>query len=181
MPFFTESKMYAKHFPHKRYRITQEFVAKHLDSSETILDLGVDNPLSQRLRDMGYSVTNTQGEDLDFNRKGLNEHSTQAVTAFEILEHLLNPFSVLNEIQAPKLFLSVPLRLWFAPAYRHKTDPRDRHFHEFEAWQMRWLLEKTGWSIIDEVQFTNPTRKLGIRPLLRLFTPRYLLIYAQKL
>ena len=172
--------MYSKHFPHKRYRITQEFVDKHLDPSEKILDLGVDNPFSERLREQGYRVDNTQGEDLDFDRSMVQNEDYDAVTAFEIIEHLLNPFSLLNEIKSPKLLISVPLRLWFAKAYQSKTDDRDRHFHEFEAWQLRWLLEKTGWHIIDEVQFTNPVNKIGFRPLLRRFTPRYILIYAQK-
>jgi len=172
--------MYSKHFPHKRYRITQEFVDKHLDPSEKILDLGVDNPFSERLREQGYRVDNTQGEDLDFDRSMVQNEDYDAVTAFEIIEHLLNPFSLLNEIKSPKLLISVPLRLWFAKAYQSKTDERDRHFHEFEAWQLRWLLEKTGWRIIDEVQFTNPVNKIGFRPLLRRFTPRYILIYAQK-
>ena len=172
--------MYSKHFPHKRYRITQEFVDKHLDPSEKILDLGVDNPFSERLREQGYRVDNTQGEDLDFDRSMVHNEDYDAVTAFEIIEHLLNPFSLLNEIKSPKLLISVPLRLWFAKAYQSKTDDRDRHFHEFEAWQLRWLLEKTGWRIIDEVQFTNPVNKIGFRPLLRRFTPRYILIYAQK-
>jgi len=172
--------MYSKHFPHKRYRITQEFVDKHLDPSEKILDLGVDNPFSKRLRKQGYCVDNTQGEDLDFDRSVVHNEDYDVVTAFEIIEHLLNPFSLLNEIKSPKLLISVPLRLWFAKAYQSKTDERDRHFHEFEAWQLRWLLEKTGWIIIDEVQFTNPVNKIGFRPLLRRFTPRYILIYAQK-
>jgi len=172
--------MYSKHFPHKRYRITQEFVEKHLDPSEKILDLGVDNPFSMRLREQGYCVENTQGEDLDFDRSVVHNEDYDVVTAFEIIEHLLNPFSLLNEIKSPKLLISVPLRLWFAKAYQSKTDERDRHFHEFEAWQLRWLLEKTGWRIIDEVQFTNPVNKIGFRPLLRRFTPRYIMIYAQK-
>ncbi|MEY2997711.1 MAG: hypothetical protein RIQ82_1092 [Bacteroidota bacterium] len=172
--------MYSKHFPHKRYRITQEFVDKHLDPYEKILDLGVDNPFSKRLRKQGYCVDNTQGEDLDFDRSVVHNEDYDVVTAFEIIEHLLNPFSLLNEIKSPKLLISVPLRLWFAKAYQSKTDERDRHFHEFEAWQLRWLLEKTGWRIIDEVQFTNPVNKIGFRPLLRRFTPRYILIYAQK-
>lgn len=172
--------MYSKHFPHKRYRITQEFVDKHLDPSEKILDLGVDNPFSMRLRKKGYWVDNTKGEDLDFDRSVVHNEDYDVVTAFEIIEHLLNPFSLLNEIKSPKLLISVPLRLWFAKAYQSKTDERDRHFHEFEAWQLRWLLEKTGWRIIDEVQFTNPVNKIGFRPLLRRFTPRYILIYAQK-
>lgn len=173
--------MYSKHFPHKRYRITQEFVHKHLHSSEEILDLGVDNPLSVRLREDGYTVHNTQGEDLDIDRRVVHSDKFDAVTAFEIAEHLLNPFSLLSEIKASKLLISVPLRLWFAPAYKSKTDERDRHFHEFEAWQFRWLLEKTGWRIIDEIQFTNPVNKIGFRPLLRRITPRYILIYAEKL
>jgi hypothetical protein len=173
--------MYSKHFPHKRYRITQEFVHKHLNFSEEILDLGVDNPLSVRLREDGYTVYNTQGEDLDINRGVVHSDKFDAVTAFEIVEHLLNPFSLLSEIKAPKLLISVPLRLWFARAYKSKTDERDRHFHEFEAWQFRWLLEKTGWRIIDEIQFTNPVNKIGFRPLLRRVTPRYILIYAEKL
>ena len=172
--------MYSKHFPHKRYRITQEFVDKHLDPSEKIIDLGVDNPFSKGLREQGYCVDNTQGEDLDFDRSVVHNEDYDVVTAFEIIEHLLNPFSLLNEIKSPKLLISVPLRLWFAKAYQSKTDDRDRHFHEFEAWQLRWLLEKTGWRIIDEVQFTNPVNKIGFRPLLRRFTPRYILIYAQK-
>lgn len=173
--------MYSKHFPHKRYRITQEFVHKHLNFSEEILDLGVDNPLSVRLREDGYTVHNTQGEDLDIDRRVVQSDKFDAVTAFEIVEHLLNPFSLLKEIKAPKLLISVPLRLWFAPAYKSKTDERDRHFHEFEAWQFRWLLDKTGWRIIDEIQFTNPVNKIGFRPLLRRVTPRYILIYAEKL
>ena len=173
--------MYSKHFPHKRYRITQEFVHKHLNFSEEILDLGVDNPLSVRLREDGYTVHNTQGEDLDIDRRVIQSDKFDAVTAFEIVEHLLNPFSLLKEIKAPKLLISVPLRLWFAPAYKSKTDERDRHFHEFEAWQFRWLLDKTGWRIIDEIQFTNPVNQIGFRPLLRRVTPRYILIYAEKL
>jgi hypothetical protein len=41
------------------------------------------------------------------------------------------------------------------PAYRSKTDMWDRHYHEFEDWQLDWLLE-TGWKIIDSQKWTNP-------------------------
>jgi hypothetical protein len=56
----------------------------------------------------------------------------------------------------------------------------DRHYHEFEDWQLDWLLEKTGWKITDRLQFTHPVKKLGIRPLLRYFTPRYYIVAAEK-
>ena len=172
--------MYEHTYPTERFRRTVEFVKKHLPLSETILDLGVPNPLSQILQQNGYTVFNTGGEDLDNDRSAL-QNRTGAVTAFEIFEHLLNPFTVLTEISADKIFISVPLRLWFATAYRSKTDPWDRHYHEFEDWQLDWLLEKTGWKIIDRQKWAHPVGKFGVRPFLRLFTNRYYMVYAEKL
>ena len=43
------------------------------------------------------------------------------------------------------------------------------------------ILNKTGFKIIDRVKFNNPTKKIGIRPFLRLFTNRYYLVYAEKI
>ncbi|MFT4790952.1 MAG: hypothetical protein ACI9KR_000563 [Arcticibacterium sp.] len=172
--------MYEKHYPSKRYRKTIAFLKKHSLEKQSILDLGVANPFTKIMLTQGYQVKNTQGADLDQDQTELLNSSAELVTAFEIFEHLLNPFQVLKSIQAKKLVLSVPLRLWFSSAYRSKTDPWDRHYHEFEAWQLDWLLEKTGWKIIASEQWTNPTKKIGLRPLLRLFTPRYYIVYAEK-
>jgi len=173
--------MYEKTFPNKRFKLTLEFLKKHLTTSETILDLGVENPFSKIMKEEGYQVTNTIGEDLDENQTFIQNQKTDAVTAFEIFEHLLNPYTLLKEIKSDKLFISIPLRLWFSPAYRSKTDMWDRHYHEFEDWQLDWLLEKTGWKIIDRMQFTHPVKKIGFRPLLRMFTNRYYIVYAEKM
>mgnify|MGYP005849321205 FL=1 len=170
--------MYEKTFPNKRFKITLRFLEKHISKSESILDLGVENPFSLIMKNEGFNVKNTNGEDLDIDFCSLKNNDYKVVTAFEIFEHLLNPFTILKEIKADKILISVPLRLWFSRAYQSKSDPRDRHFHEFEDWQLDWLLEKTGWKIIDSVQFTNPVKKFGLRPFLRLFTPRYYLVYA---
>jgi hypothetical protein len=86
----------------------------------------------------------------------------------------------LKNVKADKILISIPLRLWFSPAYRSKTDMWDRHYHEFEDWQLDWLLEKAGFKIVDRVKFTHPVKKLGFRPLLRWFTPRYYLVYAER-
>jgi hypothetical protein len=128
----------------------------------------------------GYLVTNTTGEDLDENQSAIKNSSAKVVTAFEIFEHLLSPYEVLKSVKADKLVISIPLRLWFASAYRSKTDMRDRHYHEFEDWQLDWLLEKTGWVIKDTEKWTNPVNKIGVRPLLRQFTPRYYIVYAER-
>ena len=169
-----------KYYPEKRYRLTLEFLQRHVATSEAILDLGVFNPFSEIMTQNGYRVTNTGGEDLDLDLEAVRASGAPVVTAFEILEHLVAPFKVLQAIPGDRLLASVPLRLWFAAAYRSKTDPRDRHFHEFEAWQFDWLLEKAGWRVIDRVQWAHPVRKFGIRPLLRRFTPRYYLVYAER-
>lgn len=172
--------MYEQYFPKKRYDKTLAFIKKHIPTSAQVLDLGVSNPFSALLIKEGYSVKNTLGEDLDEDRSALHNNDYTVVTALEIAEHLLNPYTLFKEIQADKIVVSVPLKLWFSPAYQSKTDMRDRHYHEFEAWQLDWLLEKTGWKIIDSQKWTNPVNKIGFRPLLRKFTPRYYIVYAEK-
>ena len=172
--------MYENTYPSKRFQYTLSFLKKHINTAESILDLGVENPFSKIMIAQGYSVENTKGEDLDVDFTSVQNATAEVATAFEIFEHLLAPFNVLREIKSRKLVASVPLKLWFSPAYQSKTDVWDRHYHEFEDWQFDWLLEKAGWEIKDRKKFTNPVGKIGIRPLLRNITPRYYIIYAEK-
>jgi hypothetical protein len=172
--------MYEKTYPSKRFNITLDFLKKHISTSETIFDLGVPNPFSKIMVENDYKVINTKGEDLDANQNALREENYDVFTGFEIFEHLLNPYTVLENVKCDKVLISIPLRLWFSSAYRSKTDKWDRHYHEFEDWQLDWLLEKTGFKIIDSVKFTHPVKKIGFRPLLRWFTPRYYLVYAER-
>lgn len=172
--------MYEGKYPHKRYRLTLEFLKKYISTKEFILDLGVNNPFSEIMRSEGYTVKNTEGEDLDIDFTSVQKSHAQVVTAFEIFEHLVAPYNILKEIKGDKLVASIPMRLWFSSAYRSKTDPWDRHYHEFEDWQFDWLLEKAGWEIKDTMKWTNPTKKIGLRPLLRWFTNRYYIVYAER-
>lgn len=172
--------MYENSFPNKRFRNTLQFLKKHIKNDEFILDLGVENPFSEIMIREGFKVENTKGEDLDFDFSSIINSDAQVVTAFEIFEHLLAPLNVLSKIKANKLVASVPLRLWFSPAYRSKTDVWDRHYHEFEDWQFDWLLEKSGWEIQETKKWTHPVKKIGLRPLLRTFTPRYYIVYATR-
>jgi len=173
--------MYENTFPNKRYKHTAEFLIKHISRDSKILDLGVENPFSKIMKQQGFTVENTKGEDLDIDISTIENSKAKVVTAFEIFEHLLSPFTVLKSMNADKLVASVPLKLWFSSAYRSKTDKWDRHYHEFEDWQFDWLLEKAGWKIIARNKWTNPTKKIGIRPILRWFTPRYYIVYAERI
>ncbi len=172
--------MYEGKFPHKRYRITFQFLQEHVPNTSKILDLGVDNPFTKVMKEHGYTVENTKGEDLDTDTTTITNSEYDVVTAFEIFEHLLSPFTILQDIKANKIVASVPLKLWFASAYKSKTDKRDRHYHEFEDWQFDWLLEKSGWQIKAKKKWTNPTKKFGFRSILRWFTHRYYIVYAER-
>lgn len=172
--------MYPGNYPKKRYKITKSFLEQTISKQEKIIDLGVVNPFSEILKKEGYDITNTTGEDLDIDTKAVQDNNYDVATAFEIFEHLVSPYTVLKDIKAKKLIASVPLSLWFASAYKSKTDTWDRHYHEFEDWQFDWLLEKAGWRIKKSEKFTNPVKKFGFRPILRYFTPRYYLIYAER-
>ncbi|HET8753434.1 MAG TPA: methyltransferase, partial [Salinimicrobium sp.] len=172
--------MYEGNFPNKRFSKTLDFLQKSVPAPAKILDLGVENPFSEIMKKNGYEVTNTSGEDLDVNTNSVQNSSAEVVTAFEIFEHLVAPYLILKDIKAQKLVATVPLRLWFSPAYQNKNDERDRHFHEFEDWQFDWLLDKAGWEIKKRQKWTNPVKKIGFRPFLRYFTNRYYAVYAER-
>ena len=160
----------------RRFSNSLKFLHAASPPPARILDLGTPNELGRRMQLAGYEITNTEG-DLEQVTTPLGEDA-DLVTAFEILEHLVSPYNVLRAIQAPKLIATVPLRLWFASAYCNPSDPWDRHFHEFEDWQFDWLLEQAGWKIIRTEKWTSYGALIGIRPLLRRFTPRYYAVEA---
>ena len=172
--------MYEETFPEKRFNKTLNFLKEVVPPPAKVLDLGVKNPFSEIMQHHNYLVTNTGGEDLDLITDAVKNPEYELVTAFEIFEHLLAPLNILRDIQAPKLVATVPLDLWFSKAYQNKNDEWDRHYHEFEDWQFDWLLEKAGWNIIKKEKWTNPVNKIGIRPILRRFTPRYYAVYAER-
>lgn len=164
----------------KRYGHTLEFLHRVVPAPASILDLGTRNVFSEIMEQQGYTVYNTEGEDLDILPEVVKKYEVDAVTAFEIFEHLVAPFNVLRAISSTKLVTTIPLNLWFAKAYRSSSDKWDRHYHEFEDWQFDWLLEKSGWDIKERAKWTSPVRKIGFRPILRNFTPRYYAVYAER-
>ncbi len=166
-----------------RFSKTLNLLDKYVDREvDHILDLGEENPFSIRMRENGYSVENTpKGMDLDQNAEWFREKEAGVVTSFEIFEHLTNPFQVLSELKSSRLIATVPLRFWFAKAYRNKADTWDQHYHEFEDWQFDMLLKKTGWKIIYREKWKIHNHKIGFRPLLRRFYPRIYVVVAERI
>ena len=160
-----------------RYSRTLAFLLETAVPPGRVLDLGAPNPLADRVAGHGFVVHHTD-KDLDLHPDSVKGHEVDFVTAFEILEHLVAPYNVLRALPADRLFATVPLRLWFASAYRNPTDEWDRHYHEFEDWQFDWLLQKAGWTVVRRQKWTSPTGQLGFRPLLRRFANRYYAVEA---
>lgn len=169
-----------KIFPKKRYQKTLSILKQYAPQGSIILDVGVENPFSAVMQQEGYTVLNTTGQDLDFESHTLQAFKADFTVALEILEHLVNPLAVLQNLPTKRVLITVPLRLWFAKAYRNTSDPRDCHYHEFEDWQLDMLVEKAGFRIIYREKWAHPVKKLGLRPLLRYFTNRYYAVVAER-
>lgn len=163
-----------------RFKRTYELLSRFVSTDEIILDLGTPNELSSFLKSKDYKIESAFGFDFDLEPDALNDYNYGVLTAFEVLEHLVSPFPLLKNTKATKLIITVPLKLWFAKAYRNTNDPYDQHYHEFESWQLDMLLEKAGWKILHREKWIAPTGFLGIRPLLRKITPRFYAIYAER-
>jgi hypothetical protein len=165
----------------KRYERTQTFIEKHVKKDSRILDLGTENTFSRIMKDNGYHIINTNGEDLDIFYQKYIDCNVDVVMAFEIFEHMLAPFNILRELKTSRLVASVPLRLWFANAYWNEKNDWDKHYHEFEPKQFDLLLQRTGWKIIDSEKWTGVDwQNFGIRPILRHFYPRYYIVYCER-
>ena len=69
-----------------RYEKTLSFIQKHLPKEKRVLDLGISNPFSDIMKEKGYEVFNTQGEDLDLQPEVVKQYEGIGfVTALEIL------------------------------------------------------------------------------------------------
>lgn len=168
--------------PNRRIKKTIDFLLRHHPPPANILDLGTTNLLSSKMSALGYLVENTSGEDLDLEYAHLALKQSDLITAFEILEHLVSPFNLLCSLnEGQKMIATVPINVWFSKAHWHKTNPWDRHFHEFEPRQFDWLLEKSGWKILASETWKIPAAGInGIRPVLRFFVPTFYAVYAKK-
>lgn len=161
-----ESEAYAR-ASRRRFDVT----LRHVQAMrEPALDLGPPNALAREVeRRHGVHLEHTGAHDLDRERLAtfcVGPYAT--ITAFEILEHLLNPLFVLDgcrEIIQPEgvLYVSVPRRNGCEWVFGKSPE----HFHEFAPDELRWVLEKAGFTIVREAHVNSSVLAPGIRPLLR--------------
>lgn len=163
-----------------RFNKTRLLMSRYIDHQERILDLGTPSDLSEILKKDHFNIQNAYGFDFDLDPDRVNDYEYDVLTAFEVLEHLVSPFPLLQKTRARKLVVTVPLRLWFAKAYQDAGNPWDRHYHEFESWQLDMLVEKAGWEIRAREKWVPPFSPDGLRSILRAMTPRFYAVYAER-
>ncbi|HZL83958.1 MAG TPA: methyltransferase domain-containing protein [Candidatus Krumholzibacteria bacterium] len=151
----------------RRFRATLDNVGT---LAEPLLDLGPPNALARSLSQRFHvHPQHTDMHDLD--REPLPSFCPgpwATITAFEILEHLMNPLFVLDgcrEVLQPggALILTVPRRHPWEWLFGKSTE----HFHEFAADELRWLLDKAGFEIVRWREVNTSELGPGVRPLLR--------------
>ena len=151
----------------RRFDVTMAHVAT---LRAPVLDLGPTNALARELeaRD-GVRIEHTDHHDLDRERvPAFRPGPYAAITAFEILEHVMNPLFVLDgcrEVLRPDgvLYVSVPRRNGCEWLFGKSPE----HFHEFAPDELRWVLDKAGFEIESFSAANTSALGLGVRPLLR--------------
>jgi SAM-dependent methyltransferase len=139
-----------------------------------VLDLGPPNAMARLLAArFNVEIVNTGQHDLD--REPLSSFCSgpyATITAFEILEHLLNPLFVLEGCRlvlrpGGVLYVSVPRRSAWEWLYGKCAE----HFHEFAGDELRWVIEKAGFDVVRWTELRTTEMAVGIRPLLRRLRP----------
>ncbi len=155
----------------KRWEQTIEWL-KQFDIKGQCLDCGGNGGvstsgiiLSQALR-IGMSFTS---HNLD-ERAGWHKDKKMlfdCVFVFEVIEHLLNPLVFLKDLLfiTDIVYLSTPIN---RPKFMRN---KEYHFHEFNYNELVYLIDKSGFKIVDEKRINCTTWKMitGFRPLLRFF------------
>ena len=174
-----ESEGYAR-AAQRRFAVTLRHLVPPLQ--QPVLDLGPANALARTIeRRHNVRVDHTGAHDLD--REGLagicpGPYGT--ITAFEILEHLMNPLFVLEgcrEVLRPNgvLYLSVPRR----HPHEWLFGKSPEHFHEFAPDELRWLLDRAGFDIAHFAMANTSELGVGVRPVLRRLFRNLLVVRCQ--
>jgi hypothetical protein len=155
------------HAARRRFEVTMAHVAT---LRAPVLDLGPTNALARELeaRD-GVRIEHTDQHDLDRERLAAFRQGPYAtITAFEILEHVMNPLFVLDGCREVLradgvLYVSVPRRNGCEWLFGKSPE----HFHEFAPDELRWMLDKAGFDVDTFAAANTSALSFGVRPLLR--------------
>jgi hypothetical protein len=152
-----------------RHRYTLKYLKNKIKSTDTILDIGQRNPLTDKLQSLVYcKIDNTSG--------ALDTYFSNPSTIYDVIiyshtiEHQYNPLNTLIQI---KEVMDLNTRMFIFLPRRTKILWTKYHYHEIDDYRMRLLIDRAGLKIVSSKLFKtwrNPLTYLkGFRMMLRLF------------
>jgi 2-polyprenyl-3-methyl-5-hydroxy-6-metoxy-1,4-benzoquinol methylase len=156
-----------------------ELIKKYFPAGTTVLDVGAGaGAFSQRLADLGYSVTALDVDpqkwipkdipflvlDIDKGIKASVANTYDSVCCLEVIEHVENPWNLLREIYSVTkpggyLLLSTPnitsflsRALFFLTGRFHQFNDGDLsygHINPVSAFELEHAATQVGWQMID--------------------------------
>ena len=145
---------------------------KRFAISGIILDLGykVNDFPSLLEKEFSIEIKNTKFDLDECNGQLCDQNPFDSIFAFDVIEHLIDPLQCLlwcRKRTIGSVYVSVPL---YKPLWKSC-----KHFHEFRIDEFRMLVDKAGLHMTDR-RILYPTHLTGIRPLLKKFIIRTLLV-----
>jgi hypothetical protein len=119
------------------------------------LSVNIDSAAVERIKKQGLEAICARAEDL-------TSHSVNAdvFLSFEMLEHLMNPFTFLNNISQTSckfLAVTVPYVMHSRVGLnhirnnqKHKVSPENTHIFELSPEDWRLVFKHTGWAVVAE-------------------------------
>lgn len=86
---------------------------------------------------------------LDFWNGGLKEHKIEAVTMFDVLEHIRNPELVLSQIPCRYVFISIPVFRSKEHALKSRHFKPREHYWYFTQKSIRGLMDNNGFALVE--------------------------------
>ena len=90
-----------------------------------------------------------KGRYLDFWNGGLKDHEIEAVTMFDVLEHIRNPEFVLSQILCKYVFISIPIFNSREDAIKSRHFKPREHFWYFSHESLVSLLDENGFDMVE--------------------------------
>jgi len=166
-----------------KYRIerTAEKI-RGVDPQSRILDLGFATDTKRYLQEL-LPKHNLETIEFDYHEMTdkWQKKAFDFVTSFEVFEHLVNPWYVLQNLPADKLIATVPIFHFWTKDLWHEDDKHRRHYHEFRERDLKMLLEESGWRLthLERWGYEKPIG-YGPRQLLSLILPRWYYFEAER-
>ena len=164
--------------PSFRYRDEKNIsFLSEIDMNGSILDIGERNRFTERIEEaFGIKLDNTDGDldELYWTITDDNEFtkSYDTIIFSHVIEHLFNPLLALKKVRwymkpDTLLIICTPIKPHFIPWGKG-------HFHEFDDYRFKKLIERAGLKIVRWEKYSNYRWNTwrsyrGIRPFIRMF------------